>query len=262
MINIFINNRVLQIPCCWEELELDKALALRSYLSCVDGFAQVAHCEANANEFFVEAMARGELKCEDLVEIIAGLGQGDCEDFDAKWLWDNVLKVFVWGLLFESDYSLKYLKNFEFKGLDYYLPKVGCLRQFIENKHISAEKFCALNNLYAENALENAALMCAFLVSEDDDLYELAQEFGALSMDVVFEIFYIISCFNIYLNDLYPECYKALGVGRAKMSSFRGWHELIYFVAGDVPSEIECAKRMDCLDFMRLLDYKLKKIRL
>lgn len=279
MINIVINNREVRIPSRWSEISICQAIELQDYIRDVINVEKyTAKEDAEAPKWLtndVVGKILGILSCPEEHESKAD----DIERIDpcnnenvCNLLWQRCLRRFINGLILETDYELKNIRTFNLDGLQLSLPEIDSLKQLSVCQSFNVEQFCMVNDLYAQNPLKNSPLIIAILAKEEGSridlstIYQRAVLMQKLPMSIAFETFALIANIHILLKKLFPSFYKIKHQSNDNAQMIENqdntWEDLLIYGANEVPSEIALLRKQKIIDFMQLIDFKLKKYKL
>ncbi|MDR1348900.1 MAG: hypothetical protein LBJ63_10855 [Prevotellaceae bacterium] len=268
MLKISVANKEYSIPTSWNDITIVQAGYLQS---------KVNELPETVREFYTPNIEEQKtltdddipVQCEFERNVAAYLcGFGDIIDSitneDVKYLFANILIRFVVGTMGYVDYEQKKITKFKHKGKVFRFPKSGkdITGDDAPLSEMPAQQFCDASDLASANNLSVAPLLVATLCTKkysETEVAKLSNTFNDLTMDIYFEILFLLRSAHDYLSNECPECY---GKGKSKSGTKSiTWNEVLLQVTDEKPSEIPFIQQMKCYDFMRFLNvkYKLQK---
>lgn len=255
MIDIIINNRIYHCPQSDSELTTGQ-------------FAKIASIFGE-NDKNLENKLLLEYLCGVEREIVDNTDPQDIDD-----LVNDLLADIIIGAL--SNNTKSELKSGEIcfhNGMELKMPEnePDLAGENMPLRNISALQFCEASDLFILDRNFYAATIVAILTVPQKQIYSdqrvkfVAEKIADIPLDTTKYILNELRKTHKYFKKICPYCYRNESVGTKKNYATEGvnltWNDLLLFTANYIPSEIKHIEKMNCYEFMRIANSKLKIIK-
>ena len=175
--------------------------------------------------------------------------------------------LFDWGITESKALEYCYNRGFDWNGLRmlFPAPAVDPDGSVVPLAHTTAVELCEATDLYLCDKWRYAPLVVAILCRPEGEPYReqtcrhRAWSMKKLPMDIVLRLYDMLRQAHRYLKRNYPLCYETPRTNGEKTGrEGPTWNELLLWAGHFRIDEIEPVRRMNCHDFMDLVQSRIK----